>query len=202
MIWNRTAECMSRDEREQLQGRRLKETVRRCYEKVAFYRAKMDAAGIAPDDIRSAADINLLPFTTKEDLAESYPFGMFAAPMEDIVRIHSSSGTTGKPKVAGYTKSDIEVWAEVMARTLSAAGGGRKELIQNAYGYGLFTGGLGAHYGAEKIGATVIPISGGNTKRQIMIMQDFGSTLLSCTPSYALHLADTARDMGVDIRKL
>lgn len=193
---------MSRDEREQLQGRRLKETVRRCYEKVAFYRAKMDAAGIAPDDIRSAADINLLPFTTKEDLAESYPFGMFAAPMEDIVRIHSSSGTTGKPKVAGYTKSDIEVWAEVMARTLSAAGGGRKELIQNAYGYGLFTGGLGAHYGAEKIGATVIPISGGNTKRQIMIMQDFGSTLLSCTPSYALHLADTARDMGVDIRKL
>jgi phenylacetate-CoA ligase len=202
MIWNRTAECMYRDEREQLQGRRLKETVRRCYEKVAFYRAKMDAAGIAPDDIRSAADINLLPFTTKEDLAESYPFGMFAAPMEDIVRIHSSSGTTGKPKVAGYTKSDIEVWAEVMARTLSAAGGGRKELIQNAYGYGLFTGGLGAHYGAEKIGATVIPISGGNTKRQIMIMQDFGSTLLSCTPSYALHLADTARDMGVDIRKL
>lgn len=202
MIWNRDAECMPREEREKLQSRRLQETVRRCYENVPLYRKKMDGAGIKPDDIRTIDDLKLLPFTTKEDLSDSYPFGMFAVPMEDVVRIHSSSGTTGKPKVAGYTRNDIDTWAELMARTISSGGAGRRDIIQVGYGYGLFTGGLGAHYGAEKIGATVIPISGGNTKRQIMIMQDFGATMLACTPSYAVYLADTALEMGIDIRKL
>jgi len=147
-------------------------------------------------------DITLLPFTTKEDLIENYPFGMFAVPLSDVVRIHSSSGTTGKPKVVGYTRNDVEMWAEVMARTICCGGGGPNDVIQNAYGYGLFTGGLGIHYGAEKIGMTVIPISGGNTKRQIMVMQDFGATMLACTPSYALYIADTAAEMGIDIRNL
>lgn len=202
MIWNKEAECMPREELEKLQGERLRWTVRRAYENVPLYRRKLDEAGIKPSDIRSIDDLKHLPFTTKEDLAESYPFGMFAVPMEDVVRVHSSSGTTGKPKVVGYTRNDIEVWAELMARTIMCGGAGRHDIIQVTYGYGLFTGGLGVHYGAEKIGATVIPISGGNTKRQIMVMQDFGSTMLACTPSYALHIADTAAEMGVDIREL
>lgn len=202
MIWNKEAECMPREELEKLQGERLRWTVRRCYDNVPLYRRKFDEAGIKPSDIRSIDDLKHLPFTTKEDLAESYPFGMFAVPMDDVVRVHSSSGTTGKPKVVGYTRNDIETWAELMARTIMCGGGGRHDIIQVTYGYGLFTGGLGVHYGAEKIGATVIPISGGNTKRQIMVMQDFGSTMLACTPSYALHIADTAAEMGVDIREL
>ncbi|MDH7481324.1 MAG: phenylacetate--CoA ligase [Armatimonadota bacterium] len=202
MIWNKEAECMPVEQRRELQSALLQKTVRRCYEKVPVYRKKFDEAGIKPEDIRSVDDIKYLPFTTREDLIENYPFGMFAVPMEEIVRIHSSSGTTGKPKVVGYTKNDINVWAEVMARTIGCGGAGKNDIVQNAYGYGLFTGGLGIHYGAEKIGATVIPISGGNTKRQIMVMQDFGSTMLACTPSYALYIADTAAEMGVDIRKL
>ena len=202
MIWNKEAECMPREELEKLQAERLRWTVRRCYENVPLYRRKFDEAGIKPSDIRSIDDLKYLPFTTKEDLAESYPFGMFAVPMDDVVRVHSSSGTTGKPKVVGYTRNDIETWAELMARTIMCGGAGRHDIIQVTYGYGLFTGGLGVHYGAEKIGATVIPISGGNTKRQIMVMQDFGATMLACTPSYALHIADTAAEMGVDIREL
>ncbi len=202
VIWNKEAECMPREEREKLQSQRLQETVRRCYENVAIYRKKMDDTGIKPADIHSINDLKYLPFTTRDDLADSYPFGMFAVPMEDVIRLHSSSGTTGKPKVVGYTENDIKRWAEIMARTLVAAGARKTDIIQNAHGYGLFTGGLGVHYGAEKIGATVIPISGGNTKRQITVMQDFGATMLICTPSYALHIADVADEMGVDLRKL
>lgn len=202
MIWNPEAECMPIERRREIQSRRLRETVRRCYERVPLYKKKFDEAGIKPEDIRSIDDITLLPFTTKEDLIENYPFGMFAVPLSEVIRIHSSSGTTGKPKVVGYTRNDVEVWAEVMARTIGCGGGGPNDIIQNAYGYGLFTGGLGIHYGAEKIGMTVIPISGGNTKRQIMVMQDFGATMLACTPSYALYIADVAAEMGVDIRKL
>ena len=197
MIWNPEAECMPREKLEALQGERLHKTVDHCYRNVPVYRKKLDEAGINPNDIKSAEDLKHLPFTTRDDLRDSYPFGMFAVPMDDVVRIHSSSGTTGKPKVVGYTKNDIDTWAELMARTITAGGAGRSDMIQNAYGYGMFTGGLGIHYGAEKIGATVIPISGGNTKRQIMIMQDFGSTMLACTPSYALYLADTAIEMGL-----
>ncbi len=200
MIWNREAECMPVEERRNLQSERLRETARRCYEKVPVYRRKFDEAGIKPEDVRSVDDLKNLPFTTRDDLRDNYPFGMFAVPLEDVVRVHSSSGTTGKPKVVGYTRKDIDTWAELMARTIGCGGGCRHDIIQVAYGYGLFTGGLGAHYGAEKMGATVIPISGGNTKRQIMIMQDFGSTMLACTPSYALYLADTAKEMGLDIR--
>ncbi|MDI6829263.1 MAG: phenylacetate--CoA ligase [Armatimonadota bacterium] len=190
------------EQRRELQSTRLRETVRRCYERVHVYRKKFDEAGIKPDDIHTVDDIKYLPFTTREDLIDNYPFGMFAVPMEEVVRVHSSSGTTGKPKVVGYTRNDISVWAEVMARTIACGGAGKNDIVQNAYGYGLFTGGLGIHYGAEKIGATVIPISGGNTKRQIMVMQDFGSTMLACTPSYALYIADTAAEMDIDVRKL
>ncbi len=202
MIWNKEAECMPIEQRRELQSARLRETVRRCYERVPVYRKKFDEIGIKPDDIRTVDDIKYLPFTTREDLIDNYPFGMFAVPMEEVVRVHSSSGTTGKPKVVGYTRNDISVWAEVMARTIACGGAGKNDIVQNAYGYGLFTGGLGIHYGAEKIGATVIPISGGNTKRQIMVMQDFGSTMLACTPSYALYIADTAAEMDIDVRKL
>lgn len=193
---------MPQEQRKELQGRRLRDTVRRCYENVPAYRKKMDAIGLKPDDIHSADDLKYVPFTTRDDLRDNYPFGMFAMPMEDVVRVHSSSGTTGKPKVVGYTRNDIDTWAELMARTISSGGAGKNDIIQNAYGYGMFTGGLGIHYGAEKIGATVIPISGGNTKRQIMIMEDFGSTMIACTPSYALYLADTAKEMDIDIREL
>jgi phenylacetate-CoA ligase len=162
----------------------------------------MEEAGIKPEDIRSLDDLVHLPFTTKEDLRENYPFGLFAAPMEEVVRIHASSGTTGKMTVVGYTRNDINIWAQVMARTIACAGGTANDRIQVAYGYGLFTGGLGVHYGAELMGATVIPISGGNTKRQIQIMKDFASTMLACTPSYALYLAEGALEEGVDPREL
>ncbi|MBI3946540.1 MAG: phenylacetate--CoA ligase [Armatimonadetes bacterium] len=202
MIWNKEAECMPLEGLQELQGQCLRDTVRRCYENVATYREKLDGAGIRPSDIGGVADLKRLPFTTADDLREGYPFGMFAVPMDEVIRIHSSSGTTGKPKVVGYTRKDIATWAELMARTICCGGGSPHDMIQNAYGYGLFTGGLGIHYGAERVGATVIPISGGNTKRQIMIMQDFGSTMLACTPSYAIYLADTALEEGVDIREL
>ncbi|PKN44997.1 MAG: phenylacetate--CoA ligase, partial [Deltaproteobacteria bacterium HGW-Deltaproteobacteria-16] len=183
---------------EALQLKRLKAQVARVHATVAYYRKKMEDAGVTPDDIQTLADIRLLPFTTKEDLRKNYPFGLFTVPMEKVVRIHASSGTTGKPTVVGYTKRDIEMWAELMTRTLSAAGVHSGDIVHNAYGYGLFTGGLGAHYGAENLGAAVIPISGGNTKRQIQIMQDFGSTVLLSTPSYALNIADAMADQGID----
>ncbi|HID55507.1 TPA: phenylacetate--CoA ligase [Candidatus Poribacteria bacterium] len=201
-MWNPEAESMPRSKREEIQFERLKQTVRRCYEKVPLYRKKFDEIGLKPEDIKSLDDLEKLPFTTKDDLRENYPFGLFAVPMDQLVRIHASSGTTGKPTVVGYTRNDIEIWAEVMARTLGCGEVTERDVVQNAYGYGLFTGGLGIHYGAEKIGATVIPISGGNTKRQIMIMQDFGSTVLTCTPSYALYIAEVAEEMGVDLKEL
>ncbi|HDL89628.1 MAG TPA: phenylacetate--CoA ligase [Thermodesulforhabdus norvegica] len=202
MIYNMEFETLPREALEAIQLKRLKNTVERVYATVPFYRRKFDEAGVKPDQIKSLDDLKRLPFTTKQDLRENYPFGLFAVPMENVVRIHASSGTTGKPTVVGYTARDVETWAELMARALSAAGATRGDIIHNAYGYGLFTGGLGVHYGAEKLGASVIPISGGNTKRQIMIMRDFGSTILTCTPSYALHLAEVAVEMGIDPRSL
>lgn len=198
MIWNEKFETLQRSELESLQLKRLKSIVKKVYEAVPYYRQKMDDSGVKPQHIKMLKDLQKLPFTTKDDLRKNYPFGLFAVPFEDVVRIHASSGTTGKPTVVGYTRKDIETWAEVMARTLSCGNVSRGDIVHNAYGYGLFTGGLGAHYGAEKIGAAVIPISGGNTKRQIMIMQDFGSTVLLCTPSYALNIADVMKEMGVD----
>jgi phenylacetate-CoA ligase len=202
MIWNKEFETLPRKELEALQSERLRELVQRVYEKVPYYRGQMNKAQVKPDDIRGIQDLHKLPFTTKEDLRLNYPFGMFTVPLEDIVRVHASSGTTGKPTVVGYTKKDIDTWAELMARALASAGTHQKDMVHNAYGYGLFTGGLGAHYGAEKLGATVIPISGGNTKRQIMIMRDFGSTVLLCTPSYALNLAEVISEMTIDLSSL
>ncbi len=198
MLWNEEYETMPREALEALQLKRLQNQVERVYATVPYYKKKMEDAGVTPADIKTLADIKLLPFTTKEDLRKNYPFGLFTVPMEEVVRIHASSGTTGKPTVVGYTKKDIKLWAELMTRTLSAAGVNRGDIVHNAYGYGLFTGGLGAHYGAENLGAAVIPISGGNTKRQIQIMQDFGSTVLLSTPSYALNIADTMADQGID----
>ncbi len=198
MIWNEEFETLPREALEALQLKRLQHQIERVYAAVPYYRSKMDGAGVKPADIRSLKDLSRLPFTTKEDLRINYPFGLFAVPFDQVVRIHASSGTTGKPTVVGYTKHDIDSWAELMARTLSAGGAHKGDVVHNAYGYGLFTGGLGAHYGAERLGAAVIPISGGNSKRQIMIMQDFGSTVLMCTPSYALNLADVMKEMQVD----
>jgi phenylacetate-CoA ligase len=196
-IWNRHFECMDRDELRHVQSERLRETVERVYFNVPYYRAMMQEAGLGPESIQSIDDISRLPFTTKIDLRDNYPFGLFAVPMSEIVRVHASSGTTGKPTVVGYTRNDIAVWSEVMARTLTSAGANRNDFIQIAYGYGLFTGGLGLHYGGEKIGASVIPISGGNTTRQIQLMHDFGSTVLACTPSYALFLAEAISENGI-----
>ncbi len=198
--FNEEFETLPRVALEALQLKRLQTTIARVYANVPFYRQSFDAAGIRPEDVKTLSDLQRLPFTTKQNMRDSYPYGLFAAPMEEIVRIHASSGTTGKPTVVGYTQKDIETWTELMARSFVAAGAHKGDIIHNAYGYGLFTGGLGAHYGAEKLGASVIPISGGNTKRQIMIMQDFGSTVLTCTPSYSLYLAEEAVAEGVDIR--
>ncbi|ADQ04841.1 Phenylacetate--CoA ligase [Caldicellulosiruptor owensensis OL] len=200
--WDEHMECMDRDTLQEIQYKRLLETVKRVYISVPYYRKKMQENGIIPEDIKSLADIKKLPFTTKQDLRDNYPYGLFAVPMSEIVRIHASSGTTGKPTVVGYTKHDIGIWSEVMARTLVAAGADKHSFVQIAYGYGLFTGGLGVHYGAERIGASVIPISSGNTKRQIQIMVDFGTTVLACTPSYALYLAETMEEMGIDKSQL
>ncbi|MGE5329616.1 MAG: phenylacetate--CoA ligase family protein [Deltaproteobacteria bacterium] len=197
MIWNQACECMNREKMLELQTGRLKDTVSKIYHNVPYYRAKMQAEGIEPGDINSIEDLGKLPFTYKQDLRETYPYGMFAVPMSEIVRIHASSGTTGKPTVVGYTRRDIDTWSEVMARVLTAAGTTKESFIQVAYGYGLFTGGLGVHYGAEKVGASVIPISGGNTKRQLQLMKDFGTTILACTPSYALVIAETLEEMGI-----
>lgn len=200
--WDEHMECMDRSTLQEIQLKRLVETVKRVYTSVPYYRKKMQERGIIPEDIKSLDDLKKLPFTTKQDLRDNYPYGLFAVPLSEIVRIHASSGTTGKPTVVGYTKHDIGIWSEVMARTLVAAGADKHSFVQIAYGYGLFTGGLGVHYGAERIGASVIPISSGNTRRQIQIMVDFGTTVLACTPSYALYLAETMEEMGVDKSQL
>jgi phenylacetate-CoA ligase len=202
MIWDPKFECMSPDQLRDLQLERLKEVCQRLYDRVPFYYHAFRRCGVVPREIRSLEDLSRLPFTTKDDLRENYPFGLFAVPLSDIEEIHTSSGTTGKPIVGGYTRRDLELWSEVMARCLTCSGTTKDDVVQNAYGYGLFTGGLGVHYGARRIGASVIPISGGNTKRQIMIMQDFGSTILTCTPSYTLYLAEVAAEMGVDFRDM
>ncbi|MBQ4069649.1 MAG: phenylacetate--CoA ligase [Lachnospiraceae bacterium] len=197
MIWNETKECMSRDEMSALQSARLVKTVNRVYHNVEFYRKKMQAVGIEPGDIKGIEDISKLPYTTKDDLRDNYPFGLFAVPQSEIVRIHASSGTTGKATVVGYTRKDIDIWSECVSRALSTAGVGKDDIIQVAYGYGLFTGGLGLHYGAENTGATVVPMSTGNTKKLITMMEDFGATAIACTPSYLLHIAETIKEMGV-----
>ncbi|MHB8170139.1 MAG: phenylacetate--CoA ligase family protein [Thermincolia bacterium] len=193
---------MPREELRKLQLAKLKETVQRVYDKVPFYRQAFQAKGVEPGDIQSLEDLRKLPFTIKHDLRDNYPFGLFTVPMEDIVRVHASSGTTGKPTVVGYTQKDIVNWSDLMARSIAAAGGSKSSMVQIAYGYGLFTGGLGFHYGAERLGATVVPISGGNSKRQLMLMEDFGTNILCCTPSYALNLAEEAHEKGIDFSKL
>ncbi|MDD4493060.1 MAG: phenylacetate--CoA ligase [Eubacteriales bacterium] len=195
--WNKDLECMTADEMRSLQSRRLKNMIERVYRSVKPYREKMVDKGLEPGDIKSIDDLSKLPFTYKQDLRDNYPYGMFAVPMSNIVRIHASSGTTGKSTVVGYTSNDLSNWSEVMARTLANAGATKDSFIQVAYGYGLFTGGFGVHYGAEKLGATVIPVSGGNTKRQLQIMKDFGSSILACTPSYALYLAEEMENTGI-----
>lgn len=202
MIYNMEYETMPREALEAIQLRRLQSTVERVFANVPFYREKFNAAKVSPADIRSVEDLRRLPFTTKQDLRDNYPFGMFAVPMDHVVRIHASSGTTGQPTVVGYTARDIKTWAELMARALMAGGADRGDIIHNAYGYGLFTGGLGVHYGAEMLGASVIPVSGGNTRRQVMIMKDFGPTIITATPSYTLHLAEVAEEMGVSFKDL
>ena len=201
-MYNPDIEAMSREKLAELRLERLRETVKLCEEMVPFYRKKLREMGVSWKDIKSLQDIALLPFTTKDDLRENYPFGMFAVPVRDIVRIHASSGTTGQPTVVGYTSADIETWSELMARSLVAGMADKSDIIQIAYGYGLFTGGLGFHYGVERLGASAIPVSGGNTKRQIRLMVDLGTTVLCCTPSYALFMAETAEEMGVDFKEL
>lgn len=201
-IWNEEMETMDPDVRKSLQTYRLKELAYYVYDNVPFYKKKFDEHHIKPGDIRSIEDIRRLPFTTKTDMRDNYPYGLFAVPMEKIIRIHASSGTTGKPTVVGYTAEDIDTWSEVMARSLVASGATSKSIIQNAYGYGLFTGGLGVHYGTEKIGASVIPISGGNTARQLLILEDFGPDVITCTPSYFLFLAEEVEKKGIKTSNL
>jgi phenylacetate-CoA ligase len=197
VIWNEKFETMPREEMREWQGQKLKEMVERIYYNVPLYRRKLQEMNILPEDIEGIDDLSRLPFTTKEDLRDNYPYGLFAVPMSEIIRIHASSGTTGKPTVVGYTRRDIAVWSEVVARILTSAGVERDDYIHVAYGYGLFTGGLGIHYGSEKVGATVIPISAGNTKKQLQLMEDLGSTILACTPSYALYLAETIEELNI-----
>ena len=202
MIRDIEHETLPREALEAIQLKRLQTVVERVYHLVPFYRRRMDELAVKPEHIRSLADLRLLPFTTKQDLRDNYPFGMFAVPMEQIVRIHASSGTTGKPTPVAYTRRDLETWSELMARTLAAAGTTTGDIVHNAYGYGLFTGGLGFHYGAERLGAAVIPVSGGQTRRQIMLLQDFGPTVIVCTPSFGLYLAEVGQEMGVDFANL
>jgi len=196
MFFDKQIETMPRDELEKLQLEKLKKTARYVYGNVKMYRDKFDAVGFNPDKIKALSDIRHMPFTTKEDFRDNYPFGMFAAPKKDVVRIHASSGTTGKPTVVGYTKNDLDMWSDCMARIVTAAGATDEDIIQIAFGYGLFTGALGLHYGLEKIGAMVVPTSSGNTEKQIMLMKDFGTTGLVATPSYALHIGEVARELG------
>lgn len=202
MIWNEHHECMEREELRKLQGERIRAMVERVYFNVPFYRRKLQDMGIEPGDIRTIDDLQKLPFTTKQDLRDNYPFGLFAVPQQEIVRLHASSGTTGKSTVVGYTHNDILMWSEVVARSLTMAGVSGSDIIQVAYGYGLFTGGLGLHYGAEKIGASVIPISGGNTKKQLQLMEDFGSTAIACTPSYAAYLGEALIEEKIDRKNI
>ncbi len=197
MIWNETKECMSRDEMTSIQSKRLVKLVDYVYHNVEFYRKKMQAVGLLPGDIKSIEDIVNLPFTTKDDLRDNYPFGLFAVPQSQIVRVHASSGTTGKATVVGYTRKDLDVWSECVARCFTMAGVGKSDIIQIAYGYGLFTGGLGAHSGAEKIGAMVVPMSTGNSKKLTTMMVDFGATAIACTPSYLLHIAEVLETEGL-----
>ena len=197
MIWNETKECMSRDEMHNLQSARLLKLVDYVYHNVEYYRKKMQAKGLIPSDIKGIEDITKLPFTTKDDLRDNYPFGLFAVPNSEIVRIHASSGTTGKATVVGYTRRDIDIWSECVARCFSMAGVSRNDIIQIAYGYGLFTGGLGAHGGAERIGATVVPMSTGNSKKLTTMMVDFGATAIACTPSYLLHISEILESEGL-----
>ena len=201
MIRDVEHETMPREDLEALQLKRLQAVVERVYHLVPFYRRRMDELGVKPEHIRTLEDVRLLPFTAKQDLRDNYPFGMFAAPMDQIVRIHASSGTTGKSTPVAYTQRDLDTWAELMARSLAAGGAHRGDIVHVAYGYGLFTGGLGVHYGAERLGAAVIPVSGGQTRRQIMLIQDFGPTVICCTPSFALYLAEVGQEMGVDFAK-
>ncbi len=202
MFWEKDKETMEREELEQLQLERLQATLSRVYRNVPFYRKKFDEAGVDPDAFRSLSDLRRLPFTTKDDLRNSYPYGMFAVPLRDVVRIHASSGTTGTPTVVGYTKNDLKTWSHLVSRILTAGGLTKDDVIQIAFGYGLFTGGFGHHYGAERLGASVIPISSGNTARQIKIMQDFKTTALICTPSYAVLLADAIEEAGINANSL
>ncbi len=201
MAWSKE-ETISRDEMQAIQLAGLQRTVRYVYERNAHYRKKLDELDVSPDDIRSLDDIRRLPFTTKQDLRDHYPFGMFCATPEEIVEYHATSGTTGKPIVVCYTRQDLEVWSEAMARTCAGAGIGKDDMVQNIFGYGLFTGGLGVHYGALRIGAGVVPISGGNTQKQIMLMEDFGSTALTSTPSFLMHIHEVGEQMGVDFHQL
>jgi phenylacetate-CoA ligase len=202
MIWDPYNECMDVEQREKLQVWRLRETVARLMANVPFYRDRFKGIGLQPDDINSLDDLARLPFTIKDDLRDNYPYGLFAAPMEEVVRVHASSGTTGKPTVVGYTAVDINIWAECIARAICCAGGTPHDTLHVSYGYGLFTGGLGLHFGGERLGCTVLPMSSGNTERQLMMMRDLGSTILACTPSYALTIADTARDLGIGADQL
>ena len=202
IYWEEQVETMPREELRKLQAQLLKNTLINVYENVKFYKKRLDDCGVNPYKFDNLDDIEKIPFTRKEDLRDNYPFGLFARQMSDIVRIHSSSGTTGNPTVVSYTKNDIALWGNLIARDLFGAGVRKNDIIQNSYGYGLFTGGLGLHYGAELLGATVIPVSGGLTERQIKIMKDYGSTVLCCTPSYALHIAEVGRENGLDFKDM
>ncbi|MDD4691933.1 MAG: phenylacetate--CoA ligase [Eubacterium aggregans] len=202
MYWNKTYECMPREQLEELQLDRLKKMVNRIFHQVPFYREKFQEMGIDPGVVQSLDDLKRLPFTKKTDLRDNYPYGLFAEPLSKIVRIHASSGTTGKPTVVGYTRNDLAMWSECAARSLVCAGADANSVVQNSYGYGLFTGGLGIHGGAERLGASIIPMSGGNTQKQLMLMRDFGTTHLTCTPSYASFLGEALADAGVDTAKM
>ncbi len=201
-IFKPEVECASPSEMKALQSERLKKMVKHAYENVPFYKQKFDEMGLSPDDIQGIEDITKLPFTLKTDLRDNYPFGLFAVPNTELVRIHASSGTTGKQTVVGYTKNDINIWAESAARAIAATGGTKDDIVHVSYGYGLFTGGLGLHYGAEYLGATTVPVSTGNTARQLQIFQDFGSTVLCCTPSYAMYLGEYRRDNNIPLENL
>ncbi len=202
MIYDEEFETLPREALEAIQLKRLQNVVEKVYATVRFYKKAFDKNRVKPDDIRCLEDLQKFPFTMKQDLRDNYPFGMFATPMRNVVRFHASSGTTGKPTVVGYTRRDIDTWSELMARTLAAAGTHKGDIVHNAYGYGLFTGGLGFHYGAERLGASVVPVSAGSTKRQILLMKDIGVTVLACTPSYALRLSEVAREEGVNFKRL
>ncbi|MEM7800586.1 MAG: phenylacetate--CoA ligase, partial [Chloroflexota bacterium] len=198
MIWNEKIETMDRSDLEALQSKRLAKLAAYVYERVPFYKRQFDETGISPSDIKDIRDLTKLPFTVKNDLRDNYPFDLFAVPMDEVIRVHASSGTTGKPTVVGYTREDLDTWGEVVARCFCLSGAKPGDMFQNAYGYGLFTGGLGMHYGAEKMGLATIPVSGGNTARQMMLLQDFGTDIMACTPSYALTLADALNKAGID----